>query len=60
VFVLLYLLAYKCPKTLGNTGLSGILCFDEKCFATRNVKIAKRISCKWFTSNFSNASKELN
>ena len=27
-------LAYKCPETLGNKGLSGILCFDENASAT--------------------------
>ena len=27
-------MANKCPKTLGNTGLSGILCFDENASAT--------------------------
>ena len=28
-FVFYQLLAYKCPETLGNKGLSGTLCFDE-------------------------------
>jgi hypothetical protein len=27
-------MAFKCPKTLGNKGLSGILCFDENVSAT--------------------------
>ncbi len=27
-------MAYKCPETLGNKGLSGTLCFDENGFAT--------------------------
>ena len=27
-------MASKCPKTLGNKGLSGILCFDETASAT--------------------------
>ena len=27
-------MANKCPKTLGNKGLSGILCFDETASAT--------------------------
>ncbi len=27
-------MAYKCPKTLGNKGLSGILCFSANAFAT--------------------------
>jgi len=27
-------MANKCPKTLGNKGLSGILCFDENVSAT--------------------------
>ena len=27
-------MAYKCPETLGNKGLSGTLCFDEKASAT--------------------------
>ena len=27
-------MAYKCPKTLGNKGLSGTLCFEESDAAT--------------------------
>jgi hypothetical protein len=27
-------MANKCPKTLGNKGLSGIFCFDETASAT--------------------------
>ena len=32
----------KCPKTLENTGLSGILCFNEKCFATLLQQVKKK------------------
>ena len=39
-------MAYKCPKTLRNTGLSGILCFNQNYFATRNSKSAKGIVVK--------------
>ena len=37
-------LAYKCPETLGNKGLSGTLCFDESDGATLLQLIMKE--CK--------------
>ena len=43
-------MAYKCPETLGNKGLSGTLFFDEKAFATFGVKITKE-QLRQVTSN---------
>jgi len=36
-------MAYKCPKTLGNTGLSGILCVNENAFATLLQQVKQKI-----------------
>ena len=35
-------MVYKCPKALGNQGLSDTLCFDEKSIAT----LFQRTTCK--------------
>ena len=43
-------MANKCPKTLGNKGLSGILCFSENTFAIHKDKSAKRNSRRWVSS----------
>ena len=45
-----YKLANKCPKTLENTGLSGILCFDENGAATL-LQHAMEKARKWMVAS---------
>jgi len=43
-------MANKCPKPLGNTGLSGIYAIKKNVTATCNIYFVKRNSYKWVSS----------